>query len=773
MIQFVKHSSQLGLVQKVLHCNRDIFMISRSPINPKDVFLTVLACVIFSFSTLSQVNYETAALVGSSLIGKKEVSYLVSEKNGCRYKTSAHDKGLFQAVEILNLKPTLQADKFEILNIASENRVFAFVQVNTCNRKLDSDISNEDFKSPLSPFNYCKDDNNPIGGGKNYDNTISEHDADIVISVPVTTPVFKDIIESAPPFSVIYIAGSLIIDLSDIYQTTGSHSIMVPENITIASGRGSSNGSAIIRTQTFNLNSQSASGATLFLCNGDGIRFTGLTLSGPFVGIGSEDQNLARIKSCIGTIGFENLEVDNCEILGWPYAAIIVGKGYNNPSFNKNRIHHNYFHHNRQTHFGYGVMISYGYAYIHSNVFKSNRHDISGSGRRDIGYEASCNTIQEGGASFNFDMHAEGNDDNTSNAGRFIWIHHNDFKDMGSNRLFSSHNFSIGIRGRPDVQCRIENNRFGYQGPESAIKQITQFNPEGYGNMLVWNNIYASNEYRGWYVKSNWLKTRASNFMNLKSTNDGIMTGSIYTGNVLFNFTFGDYDGDGKTDVFKFENGKLFRIPLDAGIYGLNSDWELCLNSSYDFYNFRFGFFNSDNRTDLLVVPNFSNSVMVAWGSNTQWSHFAYTPEIIPMAYSLGIGDFDGNGIDDLFFANGVDWKVRYNSNGAWQTINTSSYGAASLNLGWFNSNNQTDVFLADGISFKTSFEGVSSWNSLASSSFLTNQLRVYDFDGDNISDIIDISNTSLYKVSLEGNTPWTSCTTNIFDLGSFPYGNF
>ena len=59
----------------------------------------------------------------------------------------------------------------------------------------------------------------------------------------------------------------------------------------------------------------------------------------------------------------------------------------------------------------------------------------------------------------------------------------------------------------------------------------------------------------------------------------------------------------------------------------------------------------------------------------------------------LGFGNFDGNGVTDVFRAGGGKWYVSYDGTGPWQEINTSGYGLAELHLGDFDGNGTTDVF--------------------------------------------------------------------------------
>lgn len=564
----------------------------------------------------------------------------------------------------------------------------------------------------------------------------------------------------------------MFIDLSNLFQLTGSYSIEVPDNITIASGRGT-NGSlgAHIFTSDFEINQNENYQAAqpLFQVKGDNVRFSGIRFEGPFQEIG--DLNNRKVKSCIRIRdGYENLTVDNCVFYGWPFTAIKIG-GFqeHQSSYNINTIHNNYFFNNKQNGYGYGVYVDRGYAIIRGNLFKSNRHDIAGSGKGKCSYEAYCNTILPGGVGHNFDMHAEGTNDQSPNAGQYLNIHHNIFYDIGLDRWSTWNIQNIYIRGRQDIQGRIENNIFKQEDPGVAILQLNGHG--GYGNMLVWNNIF-NNKYKGWYLKKNWLKSNTDNFLNIISSNDIIMTPPASGSDYQFSYFFGDLDGDSETDIFKLENGKLYSIPLATSLTNLE-DWTLLKEINYPATDLKFLFYNNDNYTDILYIGQngfIKNNVSLLSGPiGTSSSWVGLFP--IPSA-TLRLGDFDGNGEVDFFISENNQWKVIFNSNYIWQTINFSSYSPFGLRLGRFNNNNISDVLVKTGIKYRVSYEGTSSWTDIINSNYSISETLVADFNGNNLSDII---NFNLGTILLNGywQNGWQSLNTQNFPINSFTYGEF
>lgn len=750
--------------------------------------MCALLCFGMSWAS-AQSNLQPAIVLGSVPLGPLEVTAVFEQATGTVYKSTVHDKGYFVPGETVDIRLAENSnDLDEILKGQLPKRVFVASKSGGDNGTTNHERTlveaiHEGHESPKSPFPYCEEDKSPIGGGEGYHTIYTANDADIVISAFNNVTTFKSTIENAAQGSVIYIENGLFIDLSGMFATTGEASIKVPKKVTIAGGRGSGNGMpAVIFTSDMGNHDQGGPlVAPVFLTAGDKVRITGLLFQGPFNFEGSNQHNLLINKKMAIQVagGYSGLEVDNCIFSGWPWAAVGVGGDYNYPSFEDNHIHNNVFFSNKQRGLGYGVVMNVGYASITQNLFANNRHDIAGTGKRGEGYEAGCNTVLTGGTGHNFDMHGESGD-SQANAGRFIWIHHNDFEDVGANH-YQGGKHNIYVRGRPEVQCRIENNRFKHDGPQAGIRQDNS--ADGFGNMLIWNNIYDNDDYLGWYVQHDWLKTRPNNWFRFPSSNDHFMSAPYATawspqlnawleqglpnwnGTYRWNFRFGDYDGDQKTDVYKLENGKLYRIPLDCNTHGLNADWEYLLTTNHTIDELRFGFFDGDHKTDIVRQGN--GTIDVSLGANSNWSTLMSTG--YPLT-DLAAHDFDGNGQLDWFQSTGSTWRVTYNSAGQWQHLATSGVALQNLKFGWFNSNNITDVFRANGSNFLIAYEGNSAWTPTASSGFVTTQLDVTDFDGDGITDIfLPISR----KISQSASGPWLNARTGNFPISDFPYGDF
>ena len=221
----------------------------------------------------------------------------------------------------------------------------------------------------------------PIGGGTGYSRILKPGDGAAVVR---TAEQFLGALKEAAAGAVIYVADDAAIDM------TAHSNIVIPGNVTIASGRGR-NGSEGGLIYTYTVKS-----TRLFRTGGPNIRITGLRLEGSYPG----RERLTQRPVLMGTY-HSNVEVDNCEIFAWSCAAVGVGGGAVEGAW----VHHNYIHHCQRAGLGYGVSLGRAHVLIEGNLFDFCRHAIASSGVPHSGYTARYNVHLENTISHVFDMH--------------------------------------------------------------------------------------------------------------------------------------------------------------------------------------------------------------------------------------------------------------------------------------------------------------------------------------------------------------------------------
>jgi hypothetical protein len=430
---------------------------------------------------------------------------------------------------------------------------------------------------------------------------------------------------------------------------------------------------------------------------GDNVRLLGLRVRGPFIHSGYVDPIAIGFAQIGGELHSGGLEVANCELWGWPEAAIKLSErtgAY---------IHHNYIHHNQRYNLGYGVEIMKGSeASLIGNVFHANRHAIASDGR-NTGYEAAWNIATTAGSDHAFDMHGlhdrcdtekERADEECqpgfpiSDAGAWMYIHHNVF--LGGN------DHGITIRGVVRDCAWIENNEFTheyywgdwlYRGAvrlenvsSADAAHVSQTNNHYHWSGLQW----ASRGTEPWLT---------------------VFDDSTPAGDMLY----GDWDGDGRADLFEIDG---------------NGHWRYRLSSV-----------PAAGWTDL--------GVRVAGLTQGQ----------------LAVGDFDGNGQDDLFWSDGYRWHYFQNGVGAKVDLTASSTQFPSLRFGDFDADGKTDVFRIHGSQWQYSSGGKLGWANLAALGGTVTDYRFGDFVGSRRTDVFRISGGK-WQVSSGARGVWSQINT-------------
>lgn len=307
--------------------------------------------------------------------------------------------------------------------------------------------------------------------------TYRPSDADVLVD---DARGLRTALRDAAPADVVYVACDL--DLS------GETDLPVPAGVRLVGGRDLAAGRAGPRVTV----GRADTSGTLFLARGDDVRVAGLRLLGPRperYGVADPNSHDRTALHLLGTGG----AVVNCELAGWPHAAVAVGSRTHTP---RARIASCHVHHNAQAGLGYGVEVFDGHAVVEDCVFDHNRHAVDGFGHRGCGYEARCNYVGPHTYSHVFDMHRldENVDGADAVAGRIVDVHHNTV--TAARDVDGSPQEAVAVRGVPEGRARIWRNRFAHEEP--PVEPGGQGDAYRQGGVSTWRRFDArDNAYAG------------------------------------------------------------------------------------------------------------------------------------------------------------------------------------------------------------------------------------------------------------------------------------
>ena len=159
----------------------------------------------------------------------------------------------------------------------------------------------------------------------------------------------------------------------------------------------------------------------------------------------------------------------------------------------------------------------------------------------------------------------------------------------------------------------------------------------------------------------------------------------------------GDFDGDGIEDLFLATGAAWYYSPGGA------REWRFLNSAPNPIDQLLLGDFDGDGRTDVVAVEN--GQFLVSWGGISDWEVLNANPTggrvlLLPSAAaSMMVGDFDGDGRADIFWADGGTWWISYSGTTQFvQVIVSSNLLVSDLRFGDFNGDGATDVFgVVDG----------------------------------------------------------------------------
>ena len=342
----------------------------------------------------------------------------------------------------------------------------------------------------------------------------------------------------------------------------------------------------------------------LFEVVGNDVRVEGLHLRGPEAGSrAGKDAKVDAVRVVedpAQQLGRRVVIADN-ELDEWPGAGVSVSgtvredqasAAYTGPRMRPAdaglvRVERNYIHNNARDSAGYGVEVD-GSAYvtIEGNVFDANRHDVTADYRAYKGYIARFNYLLQGGFQYgngyygqHFDAHGSGTTQSRKehhydggSAGEYFQIAFNTIRGAQTygTRPFDHARAAFELRGKPSIGAEFTDNVLVHDSSWDAIR-------------LVAGVSYTPNPYTqpGLNPLLRWT-------FNLSTEHNH------YDADHSQELAAGDFDGDGRTDVF-VANGTAWFFSR-AG----QRPWELLHESTKRTGELAFADIDNDGVTDVL-----------------------------------------------------------------------------------------------------------------------------------------------------------------------------
>jgi hypothetical protein len=180
------------------------------------------------------------------------------------------------------------------------------------------------------------------------------------------------------------------------------------------------------------------------------------------------------------------------------------------------------------------------------------------------------------------------------------------------------------------------------------------------------------------------------------------------------------------------------------------------------------GDFDGDGRDDVLHATG------IGWyfssGGLGPWQFLTRSARTLS---EVGIGDFDGDGFADVFDRNNGQWRY-FSGRERKFTDDLASSGVviSALSFGDFDGNGRTDVFWGDATNWRVKWDAKGAWDNINSSQYRSRDLRFGDFDDDGRTDVFNVRNEE-WSWSSGGATPWARLNDDLASIDDVVLGDF
>ncbi|RYZ85393.1 MAG: VCBS repeat-containing protein [Proteobacteria bacterium] len=219
---------------------------------------------------------------------------------------------------------------------------------------------------------------------------------------------------------------------------------------------------------------------------------------------------------------------------------------------------------------------------------------------------------------------------------------------------------------------------------------------------------------------------------------------SIVVGDTL------DFDGDGGGDIFTIKDGTWYYSRS-----GITKWIKLASDTTRNIKELKFGDFNGDGKTDVFAL-HANGQFLISSGGTQPFTSLNFDTSL--HFGDFKIGDFNGDGVADIFRSINGQWNVSYSGLSRYFPLGSDlSLKTSELSIGDFNGDRKSDVFSVVSGHWQYSSGGVSVYTAIGSDLSRTlKDLRFADLDGDGSTDIFVIDNGQ-WKFSSKGAAAYQS----------------
>jgi len=137
----------------------------------------------------------------------------------------------------------------------------------------------------------------------------------------------------------------------------------------------------------------------------------------------------------------------------------------------------------------------------------------------------------------------------------------------------------------------------------------------------------------------------------------------------------------------------------------------------------------------------------------------------------LAVGDFDGDGVDDVFVGTGAAWYFSSGGQAEWRLLNQMPEHASTLLFGDLDGDGRTDVIALHNANIDVSWGGVSPWQTINVTAWKLSDLAIGDFDGDGNADIFLATGQQWFYAP--GGKNWALLDDSSYHRAELLFGDF